>query len=47
MLRGIFWPQSVTYWIDRAPKMDPSKINIEQTLPDLPPALDLAPVSPP
>jgi TRAP-type mannitol/chloroaromatic compound transport system permease large subunit len=43
----IFWPQSVTYWIDRAPKIDPSKINIEQGIPDLPPALDLAPVSPP
>ena len=29
----ILWPQSVTYWIDRAPKIDPSEINIE-----LPPA---------
>src|SRR5215213_10829551 len=37
----IFWPQSVTYWIDRTPKIDPSKFNFEQSLPDLPPALEL------
>ena len=40
----IFWPQSVTYWIDRAPKIDPSDINIE--LP-LPPPPDLDPIAPP
>jgi tripartite ATP-independent transporter DctM subunit len=39
----IFWPQSVTYWIDRASKIDPSKFNFEQSLPDLPPPLDLEP----
>jgi TRAP-type mannitol/chloroaromatic compound transport system permease large subunit len=43
----IFWPQSVTYWIDRAPKTDPSKINIEESLPDLPPPLDSDPIAPP
>lgn len=32
----IFWPQSVTYWIDR-PRVDPSTIKIEIPLPDLPP----------
>ena len=42
----IFWPQSVTYWIDR-PKIDPSKVNIEQRIPDLPPPLDLDPIAPP
>ena len=40
----IFWPQSVTYWIDRAPKIDPSDINIE--LP-LPPPPDLDPIASP
>jgi tripartite ATP-independent transporter DctM subunit len=34
----IFWPQSVTYWVDR-PTVDPGRINIE--LPALPPPLDL------
>jgi hypothetical protein len=24
----IYWPQSVTYWIDSGPKVDPSKIEI-------------------
>jgi tripartite ATP-independent transporter DctM subunit len=40
----ILWPQSVTYWIDRAPKFDPSEINID--LP-LPPPPDLDPIGPP
>jgi tripartite ATP-independent transporter DctM subunit len=31
----IFWPQSVTYWIDIGKKTDPSQI--EMTIPDLPP----------
>ena len=37
----IFWPQSVTYWIDRGPRIDPSTIKIELPLPDLP---DLPPI---
>jgi TRAP-type mannitol/chloroaromatic compound transport system permease large subunit len=40
----ILWPQSVTYWIDRAPKLDPSEINID--LP-LPPPPDLDPIGQP
>ena len=39
----ILWPQSVTYWIERAPKFDPSQINID--LP-LPPPPDLDPIGP-
>jgi tripartite ATP-independent transporter DctM subunit len=42
----IFWPQSVTYWIERAPKIDPSKFNFEQSLPDLPPPLEFEPITP-
>ena len=38
----IFWPQSVTYWIDRGPKIDPSRIKIDLPMPDLPPAPDRA-----
>ena len=38
----IFWPGSVTYWIARAPTVDPSTIKIEIDQPDLPP-LDLGP----
>jgi tripartite ATP-independent transporter DctM subunit len=33
----IFWPASVTYWIEKAYKVDPSKINIEIQMPDMPP----------
>src|SRR5262249_48291775 len=36
----IFWPGSVTYWIDRSTRIDPSKVRIE--IPDLPPPLDLS-----
>jgi tripartite ATP-independent transporter DctM subunit len=32
----IFWPQSVTYWIDRGTGVDPSTVRIEVPLPDLP-----------
>jgi TRAP-type mannitol/chloroaromatic compound transport system permease large subunit len=39
----IFWPGSVTYWLDKPSGIDPSKINIEIPLPALPPALDLPP----
>jgi tripartite ATP-independent transporter DctM subunit len=35
----ILWPRSVTYWIDKTPKADASKINIDIPLPDLPPDL--------
>jgi tripartite ATP-independent transporter DctM subunit len=33
----ILWPGSVTYWIDRSTKIDPSKIQIDVPLPDAPP----------
>jgi tripartite ATP-independent transporter DctM subunit len=33
----IFWPGSVTYWIESAKKIDPSTIKIEIEQPDLPP----------
>jgi tripartite ATP-independent transporter DctM subunit len=36
----ILWPGSVTYWLDRKPTVDPSKINIQIDLPDAPPPLD-------
>ncbi len=32
----IFWPQSVTYWLDRGTGVDPSTVRIEVPLPDLP-----------
>jgi hypothetical protein len=35
----IFWPQSVTYWIDRGAKVDPSQIRMD--IPDLPPLPDI------
>ncbi|BAT61090.1 sialic acid TRAP transporter permease protein SiaT [Variibacter gotjawalensis] len=35
----IFWPQSVTYWIDKGVKGDPSKIELKIEMPDV----DLAP----
>jgi TRAP-type mannitol/chloroaromatic compound transport system permease large subunit len=31
----IFWPQSVTYWLDSGPKVDPSTIDIKIDLPSL------------
>jgi tripartite ATP-independent transporter DctM subunit len=37
----IFWPESVTYWIDNGVKQDPSKIQIEIQLPDVLPPLDM------
>jgi hypothetical protein len=36
----IFWPRSVTYWLDKGPKVDPAKIKIEIELPELPPVPD-------
>jgi TRAP-type mannitol/chloroaromatic compound transport system permease large subunit len=32
----IFWPESVTYWIDRGSGIDPNTVRIEVPLPDLP-----------
>jgi tripartite ATP-independent transporter DctM subunit len=37
----ILWPGSVTYWIDKGAVVDPSKVNIEVQLPDIPPPPDL------
>jgi TRAP-type mannitol/chloroaromatic compound transport system permease large subunit len=37
----ILWPESVTYWIEKGTGIDPSKVNIEIQLPDMPPPLDL------
>jgi tripartite ATP-independent transporter DctM subunit len=39
----IFWPASVTYWIDKGTGVDPSTVRIEVPLPDLPED-DAAPV---
>ncbi|HYC15826.1 MAG TPA: TRAP transporter large permease subunit [Pseudolabrys sp.] len=33
----IFWPSSVTYWIERSTKVDPSKVKIEIQMPEMPP----------
>src|SRR5262249_8884059 len=41
----IFWPASVTYWIDRGIHIDPSKVRIEIPQPDMPPPLDFGPPS--
>ncbi|MFC3127128.1 TRAP transporter large permease subunit [Pseudoroseomonas globiformis] len=32
----IFWPQSVTYWLDQGTGIDPNSVQIEVPLPDLP-----------
>jgi tripartite ATP-independent transporter DctM subunit len=37
----IFWPGSVTYWIERGPRVEPSQIELRIPVPDLPPPLDL------
>ncbi len=36
----IFWPGSVTYWLDKGMQGDPSKVDFEVTQPDAPPPLD-------
>src|SRR6185503_2848023 len=45
----IFWPGSVTYWIDKDTSVDPSKVNIQIPLPSfdqgVPSGLDLPPSS--
>jgi tripartite ATP-independent transporter DctM subunit len=33
----IFWPASVTYWIERSTNIDPSKVKIEIQMPEMPP----------
>jgi len=33
----IAWPGSVTYWLDRGPKIDPDKVKIEIPQFDMPP----------
>jgi tripartite ATP-independent transporter DctM subunit len=33
----ILWPASVTFWIDRTTKIDPSKVKIEIQMPEMPP----------
>jgi tripartite ATP-independent transporter DctM subunit len=33
----ILWPASVTYWIERSTKVDPSKVKIEIQMPEMPP----------
>jgi hypothetical protein len=44
----IFWPQSVTYWLDRPTGIDPDKVNIEIQQPDMPPPIDFSePPKPP
>jgi tripartite ATP-independent transporter DctM subunit len=37
----IFWPASVTYWIDSGIDVDASKTKFEMPMPDAPPPLDL------
>jgi len=38
----IFWPGSVSYWIDSGTNIDPKKIQIDVPLPDIAPPLDLS-----
>jgi tripartite ATP-independent transporter DctM subunit len=38
----IFWPGSVTYWLDKGPTVDPSKIKIEIEMPEMPPLPDFS-----
>jgi hypothetical protein len=39
----IFWPGSVTYWLDKDAGIDPAKVKIELELPDIPLGVDLLP----
>ena len=32
----IFWPESVTYWLDTGTGVDPASVRIEVPMPDLP-----------
>ena len=38
----IFWPGSVTYWIEKSSDVDPTKLRIELPMPEVPPPLDLS-----
>ena len=38
----IFWPESVTYWLDKGTGVDPSKIDIDVPMPQLPQPIDLS-----
>jgi TRAP-type mannitol/chloroaromatic compound transport system permease large subunit len=38
----IFWPESVTYWLDRGTGVDPSTVRIDVPIPE--PATDEVPV---
>jgi tripartite ATP-independent transporter DctM subunit len=37
----IIWPESVTYWISKAPQVDPNTIKFEIEIPESPPPLNL------
>ena len=39
----IFWPGSVTYWIDKGTGVDASKVKIDIPMPELPSPIDLPP----
>jgi TRAP-type mannitol/chloroaromatic compound transport system permease large subunit len=36
----IFWPNSVSYWVDSGPKINPASVHIEVPLPEPPPPLN-------
>src|SRR3984893_4063162 len=36
----IFWPNSVSYWVDTGPKINPDSVHIEVPLPEPPPPLN-------
>jgi TRAP-type mannitol/chloroaromatic compound transport system permease large subunit len=37
----IIWPESVTYWLSKAPPVDPSTIKFDIQMPEAPPPLNL------
>ena len=39
----IFWPGSVTFWLDRGKGIDPAKVNIEIPMPEMPLTPDFGP----
>jgi TRAP-type mannitol/chloroaromatic compound transport system permease large subunit len=40
----IFWPESVTYWLDKGTGVDPSTVRIEVPMTDMAPDDDTQPV---